>query len=354
MMDLTRRTIMMGGLAVTLAPIAGRAAAASPVAGEPLWFVHPELRPAAAMMQRMTASFPSISDKTLTAMREMNTKYARPPLSTIAVEKRVIPGRGDPHDVVLYAVNAKPGTRRPGILHTHGGGYILGSATDGLVALQELASTLDCAIVTVDYRLAPETRYSGSIEDNYSGLRWLHDNADKLGVDPARIAVMGESAGGGHAALLAITARDRREVPVAFQCLIYPMLDDRTGSSRPVQGHVGTLLWTAEANRYGWRSFLGQEPGTKTVPPAAVPAREMDLSGLPPAWIGVGSIDLFAAEDMAYAQRLIAADVMTELVVVPGAFHGFDLIGASGTSIAQEFTASKIRALKRALAPTPA
>ena len=338
----------------TLAPIAGGAAAAPAAAGEPLWFVHPELRPAVAIMQSMTASLPAMSDETLMTMRDMMAKFARPPLATVPFEKRVIPGRGDPHDVVLYIINARPGMHRPGILHTHGGGFVIGSATDNLSSLQDLAATLDCAVVTVDYRLAPETRYGGSIEDNYRGLRWLHDNADTLGVDPARIAVMGESAGGGHAALLAITARDRGEVPVAFQCLIYPMLDDRTGSSRPVEGHVGTIGWSAEKNRYGWRSFLGQEPGTGAVPAAAVPARTTDLSGLPPAWIGVGSIDLLAAEDIAYAQRLIAADVMTELLVVPGACHGFDIIGTEGTAIVQEFTASKIRALRRALAPTPA
>jgi acetyl esterase/lipase len=346
---------MMTGLAATLAPLASRAAAAPPAARDALWYVHPELRTSAALIQRATASLPALSAESLAMTRDMVAKFTRPPLSTVPFEKRVIPGRGDPRDVVIYVVNAKPGTRRPGILHTHGGGYIAGSVASDLANLQELASKLDCAIVSVDYRLAPETRYTGSIEDNYCGLRWLHDNADALGVDPARIAVMGESAGGGHAALLAITARDRGEVPVVFQCLLYPMLDDRTASSRPVQGHVGTLVWTAQSNRYGWRSFLGQEPGTDKVPAAAVPARTKDLSGLPPAWIGVGSIDLFVAEDTAYAQRLIAADVMTELVVVPGAFHGFESVGAgASTSIAQEFTASKIRALQRALAPRPA
>jgi acetyl esterase/lipase len=346
---------MLTGLAAaTLAPLS-RAVAAPAAAGEPLWYVHPELRPAAAAMLRMIGSFPPPSDATLKLMRGAGGSLLGKPLATVPFEKRVIPGRsGAAQDVVIYVINAKPGTRRPGLLHTHGGGFIAGTAVSNVTSLQDLATKLDCAIVTVDYRLAPETRYSGSVEDNYSGLRWLHDNAEQLGVDPARIAVMGESAGGGHAALLAITARNRGEVPLAFQCLVYPMLDDRTGSSRPVQGHVGTIMWTAEQNRYGWRSFLGQEPGTGTVPVAAVPAREANLAGLPPAWIGVGSIDLFAAEDMAYAQRLMAADVMTELVVAPGAFHGFDVLGGKGTSIEQAFTAAKIRALKRALAPTTA
>ena len=246
-------------------------------------------------------------------------------------------------------INSKPGAKRPGILHTHGGGYVLGSAASGIRSLQDIAKELDCAIVTVDYRLAPETPYSGSIEDNYAGLRWLHEHAEELGVDPARVAVMGESAGGGHAALLALTARDRGQVPLAFQCLVYPMLDDRTGSTREVPSPIGTLLWTAASNRFGWRSFLGQEPGGPTAPSGAVPARVADLAGLPPAFIGVGSIDLFVDEDIEYARRLIAAGVPTELLVVPGAFHGFDGIAAD-TSVAKRFNAAKLDALRRGLA----
>ena len=126
------------------------------------------------------------------------------------------------------------------------------------------------------------------------------------------------------------------------------MLDDRTGSSRPVPAPIGSLLWNADANRFGWRSFLGVEPGTARVPAAAVPARVASVKGLPPAFIGVGSIDLFVQEDIAFADRLIAAGVSTELVVVPGAFHGFDGIAAD-TSIAKQFAAAKIAALRRAL-----
>jgi acetyl esterase/lipase len=180
-------------------------------------------------------------------------------------------------------------------------------------------------------------------------LRWLHEHAEEIGVDPARVAVMGESAGGGHAALLALTARDRGQLPIAFQCLVYPMLDDRTGSTREVPSPIGTLLWTATSNQFGWRSFLGQEPGGSTVPAGAVPARVADLAGLPPAWIGVGSIDLFVDEDIEYARRLIAAGVPTELLVVPGAFHGFDGIAAD-TAVAKRFNAAKLDALRRGLA----
>ena len=157
---------------------------------------------------------------------------------------------------------------------------------------------------------------------------------------------MGDSAGGGHAAILAITARDRGEVPLAFQCLIHPMLDDRTGTTRKVPAHVGKLIWTAEGNRFGWESFLGMAPGRPSVPQEAVPARVENLAGLPPAFIGVGTLDLFVDEDIDYAQRLNAAGVPAELIVVPGAFHGFD---GMPSKIGQWFNAAKLDALRRGL-----
>jgi acetyl esterase/lipase len=125
------------------------------------------------------------------------------------------------------------------------------------------------------------------------------------------------------------------------------MLDDRTGVTRTVPPHMGTLIWNARSNRYGWRSFLGQEPGTSSVPASAVPARTADLAGLPPTWIGVGGIDLFLEEDIDYARRLLEAGVPTELYVIPGAFHGFDIIAESSRSTT--FKERKIAALQRAL-----
>jgi len=179
-------------------------------------------------------------------------------------------------------------------------------------------------------------------------LRWLHASARTLGVDPARIALLGESAGGGHAALLALTARDRGEVPLTFQCLIYPMLDDRTGSTRFPAPGLGCIGWDADANHYGWKASLGQEPGTRHVPDPAVPARARSLAGLPPTFIGVGSIDLFAAEDIAYAQRLTASGVAAELLVLPGAFHGFDAV-VPGARASRELSAAKVSALRNGL-----
>jgi acetyl esterase/lipase len=349
---MTRRELALGGLAASVVAYAlPHAATAALAAGEEprdaLWFVDPELRPAALQVQQFSASLSALSEDSLPALRQ-GSAWSRPPLAEVPWSERKIAGPKGGPEVVIYVINAKPGAARAGILHTHGGGYVLGSAKGEIGRLQEVAVALDCAIVTVEYRLAPETRYAGSIEDNYAGLRWLHDHADEVGVDRARLAVMGESAGGGHAALLAIVARDRGEVPLAFQCLVYPMLDDRTGATRQLPETVGSLLWTAPSNRFGWRSFLGAEPGGPSVPASAVPARVENLAGLPPTWIGVGSIDLFVEENIEYARRLIAAGVATELVVVPGAFHGFDLIAAD-TSVAKRFTGAKLEALRRAM-----
>lgn len=200
-----------------------------------------------------------------------------------------------------------------------------------------------------DYRLAPETRFPGSLEDNYAALCWLYKNAKELGVDPQRIALKGESAGGGHAAALAIAARDRGEVPLCLQVLIYPMLDDRVGSVRRLPSHLGQFIWTEEANRFGWSSLLGMPAGSSNLPPNSVPARVASVSGLPPAFIGVGSIDLFCLEDTEYASRLISAGVSTELHIVPGGYHGFDIV-APIASLSVHFNQAWNMALKRAFA----
>ena len=348
-MDLTRREWMAGSTAAlaTLPSLDVRSAFATDAPYQlPMGLVHPDLRAAVPAMEKFLGSQAPLTRATLADARKPNAMFAKPLLDDVPHEARVIPV-GKPHpDVTIYVVNAKPGTRRPAILHTHGGGYVLGAAQQGISGLQDLCKTLDCVAVTVDYRLAPETTYAGSIEDNYAGLKWLHANAALIGADPAKIAVMGESAGGGHAALLAITARDRGEVPLCFQCLVYPMLDDRTGTSRTVPPWVGTLIWTPNKNRFGWESFLGTAAGKAAAPKGAVPARVADLKGLPPAFIGVGTLDLFCDEDIDYAQRLNASGVMTELNLVPGAFHGFDFVGAD-KPVGKIFNAAKINALRR-------
>lgn len=320
--------------------------------GKPLPFdimpyVHPELRNMVPRLLPMSAVVPTL--ETLPNMRKGYGAYTMPPLPAPAWSERSILGPAGAPDVRIIVINAKTdGSRRPCILHTHGGGYIIGDAKSGLRALQELAAELDCLIVSVDYRLAPETLFTASVEDNYAGLKWLYQHAHEMGGNKDRIAVMGESAGGGHAALLAIAARDRGEIPLAYQALIYPMLDDRTGSTEKKPPMMGAVIWTEAHNRFGWTSFLGVPAGSRHVPKAAVPARVESLKGLPPAFIGVGSIDLFVDEDIAYAQRLIDSGITVELSVVPGAFHGFDVI--PGTTIGPRFRNTLVTALRLALA----
>jgi acetyl esterase/lipase len=347
--DFGRSVLLSGIVAATLR--AGPAVPAAPAAAADerlLATVNPELRQFARPMLAWRTGPPLAQNY----RNIRNQGAAEPaPLAGIPVARHTIPVSARVPAVTLYVINAG-GKDRPAILHTHGGGFVLGTAASEVPGKQAMARELDCVIVTVDYALAPEATYAVSVAQNYAALKWLHANARELGVDRARIAVMGESAGGGHAALLAIAARDRGEVPVMFQCLVYPMLDDRTGSTRMPSWPIGQLAWDAPANRFGWRSFLGRAPGTAGVPAAAVPARTASLRGLPPAFIGVGSIDLFVDEDIAYATRLVDAGAPTELNIVPGAFHGFDGAGAA-TSIARQFTRAKMNALGRAFGQTP-
>lgn len=335
--------------AAAIGPLGFWPRAAFADAADDFGYVHPELRPIVKPLLQAVAAMPELSAETLALARKAMGRWSQPVLDHLATAKRTVKGLPGNPDVDVHVVNSDPARRRPAILHTHGGGFVTGRAVDMLADLQRLALEIDCTIVTVEYRLAPETDFRGSVSDNYAALQWLHDEAGALGVDPARIAVMGESAGGGHAALLALKARDLGKIPLAAQILVYPMLDDRTGVTHTPPPPIGTLLWTAPKNRFGWQSFLGMAPGTDRTPIEAVPARRSDLAGLPPTFIGVGSIDLFVDEDIAYANRLIDAGVPTELVVVPGAFHGFDGIGAS-TNVAKAFTAQKLAALKRAFA----
>ena len=297
--------------------------------------VAPELLP----MLELLPSF-DFNEETLRAVRAgaAISPMKRPPLSAeqeaVACEQRFIagpPGAPDVRVLVYTPPGKKPQTGRPGILHVHGGGYILGNPELNDGSNRSIATEQDCVIVSVDYRLAPETRFPGALEDCYAGLTWLHAQAEQLGVDSSRIAIAGESAGGGHAAALAILARDRGgpAARVCFQLLDSPMLDDRTGSGSDPHSYCGEFVWTAASNRFGWQALLGIEPGTRAVPPEAVPARVEDLTGLPPIFITVGALDLFLEENLEYARRLIRAGVPTELHVVPGAFHGFAMAGQS-------------------------
>jgi acetyl esterase/lipase len=228
----------------------------------------------------------------------------------------------------------------PALLWIHGGGYVIGSAQQDDVMCRRFARDVGVTVAAVDYRLAPEHPYPAPLEDCYAALTWL---AALPAVDPARIAIGGASAGGGLAAALALLARDRGEITPALQLLAYPMLDDRS-ASRPESPNY--RLWSPESNRFGWAAYLGNAD-----PNVAVPARHEDLSGVPRAWIGVGTHDLFHDENLAYAKRLTAAGVPCDVEVVPGAFHGFDQV-VPKAGVSQLFFDSQCASLRSALAVT--
>jgi acetyl esterase/lipase len=212
----------------------------------------------------------------------------------------------------------------PCVYSMHGGGYVIGTNAIDDPIFDGLCPKLGFVGVSVDYRLAPETPYPGPLEDCYQGLRWTYEHADELHIDPERLGVMGVSAGGGLAAALALLARDRGEVPVAFQLLDSPMLDDRQLTSSSQQD--GLPVWSRGSNTFGWKAYLGDLYGRDDVPFTAAPARTTDLSGLPPAFVSVGAVDGFRDEDIDYALRLSQAGVSTELHVYRGACHGFNLL----------------------------
>ncbi|MCE2528745.1 MAG: alpha/beta hydrolase [Acidimicrobiia bacterium] len=271
-----------------------------------------------------------------------------PEIPGVETEDHWVPGApGDPDVMVrVYTPSGIEGPV-PALYWIHGGGMVLGDVPMDDLNCKGVALEMGCVVASVEYRLAPEHPHPAPIEDCYAGLKWLAENADSLGVDSSRIAIGGASAGGGLAAALALLARDRAEVQVIFQQLVYPMLDDRniTPASHYVQH---PKVWNRKANIAGWSALLGKPAGSDGVSPYASPARAEDLSGLPPAFIIVGELDLFVDEDIEYAQRLIQAGVPVELHVFPGAFHGSDLMVPTCEN-SQRWATIRTAALRQAL-----
>jgi acetyl esterase len=263
---------------------------------------------------------------------------------------RTTNGRDSAPDVELHVYNpASTQRNRSAILHIHGGGMVLGSAAMSITSMPPIALAFDTVVVSVEYRLAPETSFPGPQEDCYAGLAWLVANAEHLGVDPNRIIIMGESAGGGLAAALAHMVRDRGEYRLAGQVLFYPMLDHRTGGPdcqwrNPM---TGEFVWTRSSNQFGWESLRDNYTVDDHRTGWFSPSRASNLAGLPPACILVGALDLFLDENLEYTRRLASAGVPVETHVYPGAIHAFNLMAEAAVS--KQANADLMAALGRLL-----
>jgi acetyl esterase/lipase len=273
---------------------------------------------------------PNIDAEGVAAMR--SASFASPDLSDAVVRtEHEVPGE-PPVPVRVHRAKGAVGLL-PAIVTIHGGGYVIGSYDMDSPLLDRWCPALGVVGVSVEYRLAPETCYPDPLEDCYAALRWTYDNAADLGIDKDRIGLYGLSAGGGLAAALALLARDRGEVPLAFVLLDCPMLDDR--QQTPSINAEGLYVWGSGSNEFGWRSYLGALYGSDEVPAYAAAARETDLNGLPPTCVVVGSIDGFRDEDIGYAQRLNQAGVPCELHVIAGLPHAYLLVpGAPAVQLA--------------------
>lgn len=263
------------------------------------------------------------------------------PVEGLVIEDRPLKSGG----VRIYRPEAN--LSGAGLLWIHGGGYIMGNAAINDRECCALAKELGLIVVSVDYRLAPKHPFPAALDDCFDAWHFMQANASEWGLDPKRIAVMGQSAGGGLAASVVQRIADTDGVQPAAQLLVYPMLDDRTGANEDLD-QIKNRLWNNKNNRGAWGWYLGQPPGQETLPGYASPARREDLSTLPPAWIGVGELDLFYQEDCRYAERLSDSGVACELFITPGAPHAFDIL-APETDPSQRFIQDYYRFLRARL-----
>ena len=246
----------------------------------------------------------------------------QPPLpSSVEISDRLLPGPAGAPDLRLRLYAPRTGRQPAALYWIHGGGTVIGDLEMNDHYCAHIADQLGILVTSIEYRLAPEHPYPAGLEDCYAGLAWVFANLAELGLDPARIAVGGGSAGGLLAAALALLARDRGRLRPCFQLLVYPMLDDRN-RTRSAHAITDPRVWDRASSLAAWDAYLEGRAGAADVPAYAAPARASELAGLPPAYINVGDLDLFLDEDIAYARALSAAGVPVELHVYPGAYHG--------------------------------
>jgi acetyl esterase/lipase len=307
----------------------------------------PEVAAALAKLPILDLSDIPIARATMLERRAAAATDAQPSPAVVR-QDHLVPGlNGAPDVLVRHYRPASQSGALPCLYWIHGGGHVLGEVGQDDLVMDHIVDTLGCAVVSVDWRRAPEHPFPAPMDDCYAGLAWTYRQAAELAVNPERIAIGGASSGGGLAAGLALLARDLGEVPVCFQLLIYPMLDDRNVTPASVT-LTDPRVWNRASNLIGWRAYVGDAAGTDQVSAYAAPARATDLAGLPPAYLAVGDLDLFIDEDLEYAQRLQQAGVPIELHVYPGGSHAFESY-APGAALAQRFVRDRDEALRRAL-----
>jgi acetyl esterase/lipase len=302
--------------------------------------IHPTLRKA-------TASFPKLP---------VTSGFGR--VLTRSLLPMLLPKPKAPAGITIEQVKTAGGLKlriytpagqktRAAMLYIHGGGMMIGSPAMDDALLANTAAELDIVIVSPDYRLAPEHPYPAPVDDCHSAWKWMHENLSQRGIDANRIAIGGESAGGGLAAGLVLRIHDEGGPQPAAQWLFCPMLDDRTALDRSLDD-LDHFVWNNKMNLVGWKSYLGKIFGTEQISSYAAPARRESLEGLPKAWIGVGDVELFFEEDKAYASKLTAAGVPCQLDIVTGAPHAFEGL-APDSELAKDYLAKAKSWLKAAL-----
>nr|WP_106779610.1 alpha/beta hydrolase [Lysinibacillus timonensis] len=247
-------------------------------------------------------------------------------------------------EVRVYKPNKEIVEKLPGFLWIHGGGYVLGTAESDDALCVNIVNHANCVVVSVDYRLAPEYPYPAPIEDCYSALCWLVNNADELSIDTNKIGVGGLSAGGGLTAALTLLARDRQFPKVHMQFPLYPMIDDSNNTPSANEITEG-MIWNQQLNDAGWRLYLGELHGTDQIPPYAAPARATDYSNLPTTYTFIGQLDPFRDETITYVTKLAQAGIDVEFHLYPGAYHSFEGLNPHAT-IAQYASNEFLNAIK--------
>lgn len=275
----------------------------------------------------------------LAIMKTLGTSL--PTDERVEAENISIPGRAEGHELLMRIYRPRS-QRGGGLLFLHGGAYVLGDVYVEEQRCLHLAAEAECLVASVGYALAPEEPFPAGLEDAYRALQWLTGEAPALGIDPARLAVGGSSAGAGLAAALTLLARHRKGPPISWQLLVYPMLDDRLAT--PSMELSGTPLFTRQAAADAWAHYLGVRPADQF----GAAGRATDLRGLPPAYVLVAEHDPLRDEGVDYARRLVEAGVSTELHLYPGTFHGFELVGAR-TAVGRRALDEQARAVREAL-----